>query len=26
VDTDLRAEWELTVEDGEDEFGFGLFE
>jgi ribonuclease HI len=26
VDADLRAEWELTVEDGEDEFGFGLFE
>jgi hypothetical protein len=27
VDAGLRAEWELTVEDGEEEdFGFGLFE
>jgi ribonuclease HI len=26
VDAGLRAEWELTVEDGEEDFGFGLFE
>jgi ribonuclease HI len=26
VDAGLRAEWELTVEDGEEEFGLGLFE
>jgi hypothetical protein len=26
VDAGLRAEWELTVEDGEQVFGFGLFE
>jgi ribonuclease HI len=26
VDAGLRAEWELSAEDGEEEFGFGLFE
>jgi hypothetical protein len=26
VDAGLRAEWELSVEVGEEEFGFGLFE
>jgi ribonuclease HI len=26
VDGDLRAEWELSVEDGEEDFGLGLFE
>jgi hypothetical protein len=26
VDAGLRAEWELSVEDGEEEFGFVLFE
>jgi ribonuclease HI len=26
VDAGLRAEWELSVEDGAEEFGFGLFE
>jgi hypothetical protein len=26
VDAGLRAEWELTVEDGDEVFGLGLFE